>query len=255
MAPWKRLGGRGSYIQLYGTEGLVGHLCRRDARRRRAQCRAASLREGRAGRRRPRLDRSLAGRPEQAAVVRMAEGLAVHDPAQRFPPLRQCDERAGAAAVRHLRAEHDEPARQSGFHLQLPAQFHRALFRRRRFLQAERRCRARPGARPRHAAHQSHSRHHQLPNCRSTTAARPATAASSRRWPATASICGSASTRPAAIPRRTSTPPPPCSSASRARATPTRGRKRSAPRRGRTARPTRSCGRITNRSAWSRPRR
>jgi hypothetical protein len=24
MAPWKRLGGRGSYIQLYGTEGLWG---------------------------------------------------------------------------------------------------------------------------------------------------------------------------------------------------------------------------------------
>ena len=24
LAPWKRLGGRGSYIQLYGTEGLWG---------------------------------------------------------------------------------------------------------------------------------------------------------------------------------------------------------------------------------------
>ena len=75
------------------------------------------------------------------------------------------------------------------------------------------------------------------------------------RWPATGSICGSASTRPGAIRRRTSMPPPRCSSASRARATPIRGRKRSAPRRGRTARPTRCCGRITSRSAWSRPRR
>ena len=39
---------------------------------------------------------------------------------------------------------------------------------------------------------------------------------------------GSASTRPAAIPRRTSTSRPRCSSASRARATPTPGRRRSA---------------------------
>src|SRR5262249_34793997 len=81
-----------------------------------------------------------------------------------------------------------------------------------------------------------------------TPAARPATAGSSHSWPAIASISGSASTRPAAIPRRTSTPPPPCSSASRARAIPIPGRKRSAPRRGGTAGRTRSCARITSRS-------
>src|ERR1700735_2981589 len=93
-----------------------------------------------------------------------------------------------------------------------------------------------------------------IATCRSITAARPATAASNRRWRRTASICGSASPRPAAIRRRTSTLPPPCSSASRARATPIRGRRRSAPRRGRTARPTRFYARITSRSVSSRPR-
>src|SRR6202795_1644415 len=45
--------------------------------------------------------------------------------------------------------------------------------------------------------------------CRSITAARPATGGSSRRWPKTASICGSASTRTAAFPRGTTPPPPP----------------------------------------------
>ena len=67
MQPWKRLGGRGSYIQLYGTEGLWGmyvvevpgagalnverHLYEKIVLRGR----------------RPRLDRSLAGRPDEEA--------------------------------------------------------------------------------------------------------------------------------------------------------------------------------------------
>ena len=84
------------YIQLYGTEGLWGLLRRRGARRRRAQCRAASLRKGRARGRRPRHHRGLAGRPDQAPRLRMAEGLAVHDSAQRLSPHRQCGELAGA---------------------------------------------------------------------------------------------------------------------------------------------------------------
>ena len=33
LQPWKRLGGSGSYIQLFGTEGAVGLLCRRSAGR------------------------------------------------------------------------------------------------------------------------------------------------------------------------------------------------------------------------------
>src|SRR5262249_49936480 len=64
-----------------------------------------------------------------------------------------------------------------------------------------------------------------IPSCRSITGARPAIAASSRRWRTTVSTCGSASTRPGAIRRRTSTSRQRSSSASRARATPTRGRK------------------------------
>ena len=58
MKPWARLGGRGSYIQLYGTEGLWGMYVV-DSRRRRAQRRAAFVREGRAGGRRPRHHRGL----------------------------------------------------------------------------------------------------------------------------------------------------------------------------------------------------
>jgi len=38
MTPWKRLGGRGSYIQLYGTEGLWGSYVVEMSRRRRPQC-------------------------------------------------------------------------------------------------------------------------------------------------------------------------------------------------------------------------
>ena len=142
--------------------GAVGHVCRRNSRRRRAQCRAASLREGRAGGRRPRHHRGLAGGADQAPFVRMAARLAVHHSAQCVPPLRQCGELAGDAAMRHVGAERDEPHRQSEFHLQLPAQFHRSLLRRRRLLQAERRHRARSGARAGDAAHQSHSRRDQL---------------------------------------------------------------------------------------------
>ena len=43
LAPWKRLGGKGSYIQLHGTEGKWGMLRRRGAGRRRAQCGKAPL--------------------------------------------------------------------------------------------------------------------------------------------------------------------------------------------------------------------
>ena len=47
LSPWKRLGGRGSYIQLYGTEGLWG--C---SGWRRTKCGASSLRKIYAGHRR-----------------------------------------------------------------------------------------------------------------------------------------------------------------------------------------------------------
>src|SRR5262249_52668204 len=82
--------------------GIVGPLPRRNPGRRRAQRGAAPLRKGRAGGRRPRHDRGLAGRTGQAARVRMAEGLAVLDPAQRLPPARECGQRTRAALVRDL---------------------------------------------------------------------------------------------------------------------------------------------------------
>ena len=161
---WRRGSGSADaarYIQLFGTEGLWGmyvvevpgagalnverHLYEKVVSRGR----------------RPRLDRSLAGRPDQAPRLRMAEGLAVRDSAERVPPHRQCVELAGAAPVRHVGAERDEPDRQSELHLQLPACVHRAVLRRGGFLQAQRRHRARSDARARHAAHQFHSRHRQ----------------------------------------------------------------------------------------------
>jgi len=83
----------------------------------------------------------------------------------------------------------------------------------------------------------------------------PVIGASSRGWLRTASIHSWDNTRPGATPKRTSTIRPRCSSASKAKATPTLGRMRSAPRRGGTAKRTRYCGRITSRSASSRRRR
>ena len=255
MTPWKRLGGRGSYIQLYGTEGLWGlYVVEVPAAgalnvERHLYEKIVLVVEGRGS-----TEVWQEGQSKRHAFE-WQKGSLFTIPLNAFHRFVNAASSPALLSVRHLGAERDEPDRQPGLHLQLPAHFHRALLRRGRFLQAAAttsspiRCAGSPCAAPISFPTSS------TPSCRSTTAARPATAASSRSWPATASICGSASTRPAAIPRRTSTPPPPCSSASRARATPTRGRRRSAPRRGRTARPTRSCARTTSRSASSRPRR
>ena len=94
LAPWKRLGGRGTYIQLHGTEGKWGcyvvevpgagalnpekHLYEE----------IYFVVEG------PRLDRGVARRGLQAPRVRVAEGLAVLDSRQRDAPHRQCELRA-----------------------------------------------------------------------------------------------------------------------------------------------------------------
>ena len=90
----------------------MGLLRRRSAGRRRAQSRKAHLRGNLSRRRRPRLDRSLARRRQQAPRLRMAEGLAVLDSRQCHAPHRQCQLGAGAAARRHHRAEPDEPHQQ-----------------------------------------------------------------------------------------------------------------------------------------------
>src|SRR5262249_34076465 len=98
---------------------IVGPLPRRNPLRRRAQRGATPLRKGGARGRRPRHHRGLAGRAGKAARVRVAEGLAVLDPAQRLPPARECGERARAALVRDLGAERHERDRQHRFRLQL----------------------------------------------------------------------------------------------------------------------------------------
>ena len=88
LAPWKRLGGRGSYIQLYGTEGLWGcYVVEIPAAgalnvERHLYEKVVLVVEGRG------THRSVAGRPEQAPRLRVAEGLAVHHPAQRAPSHR-----------------------------------------------------------------------------------------------------------------------------------------------------------------------
>ena len=189
----------------------VGPLRRRSAWRRRAQCRAASLRKGRAGGRRPRHHRGVAGRPDQAPRLRMAEGLAVHHSAQRLSPHHQRGERAGAAAVRHHGAERDEPARQSDFIFNCPYTFTE------RFSGAEDFFKPNDDVEPDPIRGLAMRRTNLIPDIVNTRAAArqpPLARLSARRagdGRATASICGSASTRPAAIPRRTSTPPPPCS--------------------------------------------
>ena len=160
----------------------------------------------------PRLDGSLARWPAEEADLRMAEGLAVLDPAECPPSLRQRDEFAGAPPVRHVRAEHDEPLRQSALRLQLPVQLHRPLCGQRRLFQAQGRHRARSRARPRHAAHQFHSRCDQcelpLDNRRSPGYRRIEPHMAGNRF-----YCGLASTRQVATPRRTSMPRRRCSSA------------------------------------------
>ena len=60
--PWKRLGGRGTFIQLYGTEGLWGCYVVEIARRRWPQGRAPYVRRDLFSRRRPRHHRSLGRR-------------------------------------------------------------------------------------------------------------------------------------------------------------------------------------------------
>ena len=181
-------------------------LRRRSAGRRRAQRRAAHLR------RKSCSSSKAAARPKSGRKagkkhdVRMAEGLAVLHSAQRLSPLHQRDQRAGAAAVRHDRAEHDEPRSTiRDFIFNCPFIFTDRFAGGDDYLQAERRHRARSGARPRHAAHQSHSRHRQLrAAARQPPLARlSAHRAAHGRQPLLS--CGSASTRPAAIPRRTST--------------------------------------------------
>ena len=125
----------------------MGRLRGRGSGRRRAQSRKAHVRGSLSRGRRPRLDRSLARRRQQAPRVRMAEGLDVLDSGQRHAPHRQRQFLACAADRRHHRAESDEPHQQHRGDVQLSVPVPRPLLRRRRFLQVQGRHRARSGAR------------------------------------------------------------------------------------------------------------
>ena len=162
LAPWKRLGGKGTYIQLHGTEGKWGCYVVEVPGAGALNAEKHLYEEIYLRRRGPRHDRGLARQRQQAPRVRMAEGLAVLDSGERLASHRQCQLVAGAAARRHDGAEPDEPDQQRRRDVQLPLRVPRPLQRRRRFLQVQGRHRARSGARARHAAHQFHSRRRQL---------------------------------------------------------------------------------------------
>ena len=106
----------------------VGHVCGRAARRRRAQYRTASLREGRAS------SSKAAARPKSGRKARpkrhvfeWQKGSHLLHPAQLLSPHHQCRRRARAHHLRHHGAEHDEPPRQPRFIFNCPLQIRRAL--------------------------------------------------------------------------------------------------------------------------------
>ena len=156
LAPWKRTGGRGTYIQLYGTEGKWGNYLIEVPGAGALNPEEAHLRRNFLRGRRPRLDRGLARRRHQAPRLRMAERLAFFDPGERDASHRQRQLIAGVAARRHHRAEPDESDQQCRRDFRQSVSIPRSLLAgRRRLLQIQGRHRARSGApRPRHAPHQ-----------------------------------------------------------------------------------------------------
>jgi hypothetical protein len=136
LLPWKRLGGRGTYIQLHGTESKWGcYLVEVPGRG--ALNPEKHLFEKSSSSSRGAVDRGLAGRRLQAPHLRVAARLAVFDSDERVPPHRQCGFRAGAAARRHDGASGDEHACKSVDDFQLPDGVPRPLLKRRRLLQIQ----------------------------------------------------------------------------------------------------------------------
>ena len=120
LKPWPRMGGRGTFIQLYGTEGKWGCYVVEVPGRGRAQSRKAHVRRDHGRGRRPRHHRNLGRRPSQAAQLRMAARLDVLDPAQHQSPHHQCGVEPGADSGRLDRAERDEHFPRPRLDLQLP---------------------------------------------------------------------------------------------------------------------------------------
>src|SRR5262249_2538631 len=244
LASWKRLGGRGSYIQLFGTEGLWGlylveipsagalnverHLYEKVVLVVEGRGTTEVWQEGQGKRHGFGWQNGSLSSLPLNAYHRLVNAASV-------PALLLC----GTSAPNVMNVIDN-----TDFVFNCPYTFSE------RFAGAEDFFKPRDDIEPDPIRGLAMRRTNLIPDIVNTappraqqTAAGLAPAGSSRSWPATASICGSASTRPAAIPRRTSTPRPRCWSASRARATPIPGRRRSAPRRGGTARPTRCCAR------------
>src|SRR3989475_1951061 len=92
----------------------------------------------------------------------MAEGFDVLDTHERLAPTGQCHFGRRAAARGHDSAERPQHDQQRGRGVQKSVRVPRPVQRRGRFLQAQGRHRARPGARPRDAAHELHSRYREL---------------------------------------------------------------------------------------------
>ena len=178
--PWQRMGGRGTFIQLYGTEGKWGCYVVEVPARGALNAEKHLYEEIYLRRRGPRLDRGLARGRRKRHIFEWQTGSLFSIPVNAMHRIVNATSSpalllAGTTAPNVMNLLNN-----TGAVFDCPYAVPRPLQRRRRFLQAQRRHRARSGARPRHAPHQLHSRHRAAASCRSTTAARPATAASSR---------------------------------------------------------------------------
>src|SRR5262249_14751134 len=146
LAPWKRLGGRGSYIQLFGTEGLWGlylveipsasalnverHLYEKVVLVVEGRGTTEVWQEGQGKR------HAFEWQKGSLFSIPLNAYHRLVNTAQRPPPPRECGERARAALVRDLGAERHERDRQHRFRLQLSLYVQRALRRGGGLLQA-----------------------------------------------------------------------------------------------------------------------
>ena len=122
---WKRMGGQRHLHPALRHRGPMGLLRGRGPGRGRAQRRAPHVRRDHGRGRRPRHDRDLDRRSEEAAQLRVAARLDVLDPAQHLAPHRQCGLEPGAHPGRDDRAERDEPVPRHRLDLQLPGRVSR----------------------------------------------------------------------------------------------------------------------------------
>jgi hypothetical protein len=127
LQPWRRMGGRGTFIQLFGTEGLWGSYVVEVPGRgalnaeRHMYEEVFLVVEGRG------TTRNLVGRASQAEKLRMAEGLDVFGAAQHVAPYRQRGVFARADSGRYHRSQCHQSVSRQGLDLQFPHQHSVAL--------------------------------------------------------------------------------------------------------------------------------